>query len=1032
MKKFFPVLFFILNIIFYNTTQSQWVNVGAPGFSVGGAAFISLAFNGSTPYVAYRDIGVTYGSRTTVMKFNGITWENVGPPGFSGGGVTQYQSLAFLNGTPYVAFNDFAYGDKCRVMKFNDLTNNWENVGAPGFSFGIANWIRLIFIGSTPYIAYTDHGYGEKCRVMKFNDLTNTWDDVGPPTGFSAGVAFYLSLAFEGNTPYLAYRDETVLGKCVVRKFDGISSWSYVGNPNGFSGATANYISLAFNAGAPYVAFQDQANGGNCTVMSFDIPTTTWLNVGSAGFSPGGAEYQSLAFNGNTPYVAYRDDANGFGSTVMKFDAPTATWVNVGNPGFSAGQAVYGNIAFDGNTPYVAFTDIFNGQRATVMSFPQPTQFTGVAAGDTYGASESGIGDFNGDGIDDFVVGAPLAPAGASNVGAAYVYFGRSPFPGSPTSPDITIKGLYTNENFGSAVGGNFDFNGDGFKDIIVGAPGWNSNRGRVYVFFGDCDFNLTNPNATVDDADLTFCGENTASIGLGFKVSRAGDVNGDCLDDIMMSHPHLNSNLGRVYIFYGNKNAPPAGCVSAAAANVILSGTIAAGLFGYSIADLGYINNDRFDDIIIGQPVNLGPTGHAYIYHGGCPFDVTPDQILDGSGVDDFGISVAGLGDINGNGYRDFLIADWRYPALDVGTVYVYDGSQTTNGVITPDLYQGINGNSFAGINGRFGSSVAGIGDFDGNGFNDFLVGDRGYAPASGQNNRGREYRFGGGQSSGGYIFPRAPFSTALSPYGGDIMTGGTNNTFVGNSSAWAGDINCDGWNDALWGAFGFNASAGAVYLELAPSNNPLTYTKLFLRAFVQGYYTGPGTQTQTEVKVCLYDTACRLIDEKNVFLHANGDAYDATGLGIKFNNLPPNTAVYSSRKYYIAIKGMCNSIITTWSKLPMNMVRGGTYGSAGSPIDFTPGTTLSNQAYNNNQISVSPGVVAIYSGDVNGDEFVDLTDLFSIDNDAANYVSDGCCLRTDLTGDGFVDLSDLIIADNNSINFVTSESPCLCQSCP
>ncbi|MFZ1321299.1 MAG: hypothetical protein WAT71_07055 [Ignavibacteria bacterium] len=1012
-RSIFASLLFFLIILCTSNTKAQWVNVGPPGISAGPSSYPSLVINGGVPYVAYCDDGNM--GKCRVMKFNGNFWEDVGPTGISAG-VAFHQSLAFDGNTPYVAFQDHANGYGVTVMKFDGTT--WLNVGAQGFSGGISVFISLALEGNIPYVAFADGSNFGKCTVMKY---TGSWVPVGIP-GFSGNSTHTQSLALDGSTPYVFFEEN--LGDPYVMKYSG--SWGNVGVPPIITAGAVGWTSLALDGNTPYVAYQDGGNGGKCTVMKFN--GTTWGNVGNAGFSAGIAYYTRLALDGNIPYVAYQDWANGKRTTVMKFNG--TTWGNVGIPGFSAGQGDLQSLALDGSTPYVAYQDWANGYKITVMKFYQPTQFTGVAAGDNYGASETGIGDFNGDGIDDFVVGAPLAPAGASNVGEVYVYFGRSPFPGSTVLPDITIKGLYLNENFGSSVGGNFDLNGDGFKDIIVGAPGWNGNTGRVYVFFGECDFNLTNPNPTVDVADLTICGENTASIGLGFKVSRAGDVNGDCLDDIIMSHPNLNGNLGKVYIIYGNRNAPPAGCIPASTANVILSGTTAGGLYGYSIADLGPINYDRYDDIIIGQPG--ASTGHTYTYYGGCPFNTTADQILDGSGVDDFGTSLAGLGDINGNGTRDFLVADWRYPTLDVGTVYVYDGSQTSSGVITPDLYQGINGNSFAGSNGRFGSSAAGIGDFDGNGFNDFLIGDRGYAPASGQNNRGREYRFGGGPSSAGYVFPIAPFSNALAPYGGDIMTGGANNSFVGTSSAWAGDINCDGWNDALWGASGYNAGAGAVFLDLAPSNNPLTYTTVFLRAFVQGHYLGSGIQTQTEVKVCLYDSACRLIDEKNVLLHANGDAYDATGQGIKFNNLPPNTLSYSSKKYYVVIKGMCNSIIGIWSQLPINMVRGGTYGSAGSPLNFSFGTTSSNQAYNNNQISVGTGVVAIYSGDVNDDGYIDVTDLVLIDNDAANFVSDGCCLKTDLTGDGFVDLSDYILADNNSANFITHESPCLCPSCP
>ncbi|MBK8550561.1 MAG: hypothetical protein IPL53_05650 [Ignavibacteria bacterium] len=353
--RVFPYLLFILFSSITYTSQAQWVNVGTPGFSAGRSTYQSLAFNGSTPYVAYRDQG--NGSRTTVMKFDGSNWLNVGSPGFSAGD-SYHQSLAFNGSTPYVAYQDDVNGGGTTVMKFDGLI--WVNVGIPGFSAGQATYQSLAFNGNIPYVAFSDQGNGSKTTVMKFDGFN--WVNVGA-AGFTSDMASLQSLAFDGSTPYVSFQNGSFPFSCSVMKFNG-ANWEYVGSPD-ISTGTANYIQLALNGSTPYVAYQDAVNGGDITVKKFD--GINWVSVGVPGFSAGQAHHLSLALNNNSPYIAYQDWANGFKATVMKFDG--SNWVNFGTPGFSAGSAVYLSLAFTGNIPYLAYMDSFNEDKTTVMKF---------------------------------------------------------------------------------------------------------------------------------------------------------------------------------------------------------------------------------------------------------------------------------------------------------------------------------------------------------------------------------------------------------------------------------------------------------------------------------------------------------------------------------------------------------------------------------------------------------------------------------------------------------------------------------------
>ncbi len=312
----------------------------------------------------------TVANLNTAPSFSFGAWQTVGT-GVVSTGLTTYESLAISpkDGTLYLAYFDNANGNKATVMKFNSGTNSWETVGTGGVSTGTAYNESLVIspTDGTPYLAYEDAANGNKATVMKFNGTS--WEAVG--TGVvSTGQALYesLTIATDG-TPYLAYEDYDNGGKATVMKFNsGTNSWEAVGTGVVSTGATG-YERLAISPtdGTPYLAYRDDDNSYKATVMKFN--GTSWEAVGTGGVSTGGALYESLAIAADgTPYLAYLNGSNGGKATVMKFNG--TSWEAVGTGVVSTAAAMWESLAIatDG-TPYLAYRHNGNSGKATVMKF---------------------------------------------------------------------------------------------------------------------------------------------------------------------------------------------------------------------------------------------------------------------------------------------------------------------------------------------------------------------------------------------------------------------------------------------------------------------------------------------------------------------------------------------------------------------------------------------------------------------------------------------------------------------------------------
>ncbi len=392
----------------------------------------------------------------------------------------------------------------------------------------------------------------------------------------------------------------------------------------------------------------------------------------------------------------------------------------------------------------------------------------GEAASNAFGYSVSDAGDVNGDGYDDVIVGANGTFDGHVQTGRAYVYLGSAS--GFSTAADTTLPALDSWCRFGGSVSGAGDVNGDGYDDVIVGARGYSSNAGRVYVYLGSAS-GVSNAPAT------TLTGEDAHDY-FGGSVSAAGDLNGDGYDDVIVGADRHGGSTGRAYVYLGSTDG------TLETVDRVLDGESSADHFGASVSAAGDVNDDGYADVIVGAYGYDASVGRAYVYLG------SPDgtaaaavATLDGeTGSMDFGAAVSDAGDVDGDGYDDVIIGAWGagiYP----GRAYIYSGS--SGGISSgPDA-------TLEGDGATFGFSVSGAGDLDGDGYADVAVGA--YVT-------GAAYVYSG--SSAGVS---GMVTTSLVGVGSDDF---------GFSVSGAGDVDGDGFHDLIVGAYASSSVAGRAYL--------------------------------------------------------------------------------------------------------------------------------------------------------------------------------------------------------------------------
>ena len=673
-------------------------------------------------------------------------------------------------------------------------------VGAYGYSTNTGRTYIFYNDGSIPTTAATADVIIVGETTSNLFSLTLTSGDFNADGKIDLAVGAYGYSTNTGRT-YIFYNDGSI--PTTAATADVIIT----------GGTTGNYFGISLASG------------------DFNADGKTDLAVGASGYSSQTGRTYIFYNDGSIPTTAATADviitgeaSSNFGNSLApgdfnadgKIDLVVGAWIYSSQTGRTY---IFYN---DGSIPTTAATAdvIITGEASSNFGFPLAS------------------GDFNADGKTDLAVGA----SGYSfSTGRTYIFYNDGSIPTTAATADVIITGEATSNYFGNSLASG-DWNSDGKTDLAVGAYGYGSNRGRVYMYtFNDGvitgeatnnafgyslasgDFNAdgktdlaVGANAystktgrayifyndgsiptTAASADVIITGETTSNYFGGSLVS--GDWNADGRADLAVSARGYSTSTGRAYIFYNDGSIP----TTAATADVIITGETTAVLFGYSFSS-GDFNSDGKIDLVVGAYQYSSSTGRAYLFYSGSIITENAsgaDVIITGGAAGNAFSRSLTSGDFNADGRVDLAIGANGY-STSTGRAYIFynDGSIPTTAA-TADVI--ITGET---TNNNLGYSLT-SGDLNADGKTDFVVGAYGYST-----NTGRTYIF----YNGSIITENAS--------GADIIIQGetTNNTF--GEECISGDFNADGRIDLAVGASGYSTSTGRAYLFYNDGSIPTT----------------------------------------------------------------------------------------------------------------------------------------------------------------------------------------------------------------
>ncbi len=663
----------------------------------------------------------------------------------------------------------------------------------------------------------------------------------------------------------------------------------YHGSANG-PGSTPDWTAAGDQAGAYFGAAAAGAGDVNSDGYADVI-------VGAPGYTNGETgEGRVFVYHGSSVGLSANADwtaeSNQAGAS---FGAAVAPAGDVNGDGYA--DIIVGAPAYDNGQTDEGRAFVYHGSAAGLGSSAAWTAESDQA-GALLGAAVGPAGDVNGDGYADVVVGIPEYDGGQTDEGRICVYTGSAA--GLSSACVWSLESDQAGARLGAAVGVAGDVDGDGWSDVIAGAPGYDgaqSDVGRAYVMRGGALDVAASPGWTLE--------ANQAYAHLGYAVATAGDINGDGYADVVVGAPDYDNgqtNEGRIYVFLGaatGLNDAP---------HQVLEIDQANAHFGVSVGTAGDVNGDGYSDIIVGADgYSNGQTaeGAAFVYYGSAGgLNSTPAwQVESNQANSKFGYWVSTAGDVNGDGYADVIVGAYAYDngQTDEGAAFVYHGSAAGLSATPNWMAEGNQANA------QYGVAVNSAGDVNGDGYSDVLVGA--YLYDGTYSNEGRAELFLGS-------------AEGLSSTPAWAVVGGQANAYLGDAVAGAGDVNGDGYADVVIGAYGYDngqIDEGRAYVYYGSAD---------------GLSTTPDWVNESNATGANYGTAVATAGD------VNGDGYADVIIGAKFES---NGQLGEGRAY---------------------LYLGGPTGLATTP----------NWTAESNQALASFGGSVGTAGDVNGDGYADV----------------------------------------------------------
>jgi hypothetical protein len=653
-----------------------------------------------------------------------------------------------------------------------------------------------------------------------------------------------------------------------------------------------------------------------------------------------------------------------------------------------------------------------------------------------FGSTVSAAADINGDGYSDVIIQS----FDGQGVGASYLYYGDSIGVSSPTTIPLANSYVRDPSHFGengSSVVSVGDVDGDGFADVAVARYGGSAYRPFAYIFHGTPNgLSINSPdilsreenkgyqstaadsNAWSNIPDMQFVAEYTVGsagdwngdgfadvmVGracedsaqqqrgiliyfgslagvdsladdtvwfgnyfsqLDFPFSSTGDVNGDGYSDVFVGAPDDSLNgpfdVGAVYSFYGHPTPPDSSNPT------ILTCDSSDAVFGFQIACVGDLNSDGFGDFVAGAGGYNGGLGAFFLYYGAeTGLDsVTPYIISAPIGQDTgFGLVPAGAGDLNGDGYEDLAVGVPLFSnnaqTVAEGSVFVYYGSDT--GLVTT-AFTLIESNQDSAF---MGSGVSSAGDVNGDGFGDLLVG----IP-----------RYDHGQVDEGAAFLYFGDSIGIDTSNYQILDSDIPSQTIGLRVGSAGDLNGDGFGDIVLGT--------NLFVSVGISEGALVYLG-----------SPTGADTTTKMMFSSGQDSFRLGTSVTSLGDVNADGYDELAIGVPY---------YSSSQQHEGAVYIYHGSDTGIGTIPTAIVKSNqaeaTLGTSvfGGDVngdgynDLIAGALFDSTSFSNE------GAVWVYLGSSNG---IDTTPIF-IGNSGIAGANMGLSVSTgDLNGDSYADV--------------------------